>query len=140
MTDSHMENLPRPVTVFMSCPTKNAKVISISFSSLHRLIALCAVSLSAIPAVIQTINDRMSQGVDIHLKILQTPLPHDQLCYHSRQTIRKRMCFRSVLSLLILDASPPYVFQAARIEDGCGAVHGGGDTAPIGHVRRQQRS
>ncbi|KAI0266647.1 hypothetical protein BGY98DRAFT_462714 [Russula aff. rugulosa BPL654] len=118
MTDSHMENLPCPVTVFMSCPTKNAKVISISFSSLHRLIALCAVSLSAIPAVIQTINDCMSQGVDIHLKILQTPLPHDQLCYHSRQTIRK----------------------PARIEDGCGAVHGGGDTAPIGHVRRQQRS
>ena len=46
-----MENLPRPVTVLISCPTKNAKVISIALSPLH-LIALCTVSLSAIPATI----------------------------------------------------------------------------------------
>ncbi|KAI0260889.1 hypothetical protein BGY98DRAFT_1116908, partial [Russula aff. rugulosa BPL654] len=52
-------------------PNENAKVISIALSSIQRLIALCAVSLSAIPAIIQTINDHMSQGVDIQLKILQ---------------------------------------------------------------------
>jgi hypothetical protein len=65
-----------PSPVFMGCATKNAKVITIALSSLQRLIALHAVSLSAIPAVIQTMNDYMSQGVDIQiqLKILQTLL------------------------------------------------------------------
>jgi hypothetical protein len=58
----------------MGCATKNAKVISIALGSLQRLIALRAVSLSAIPAIIQTMNDCMSQGVDIQLKILQTLL------------------------------------------------------------------
>ena len=58
----------------MGCATKNSKVITISLGSLQRLIALRAVSLSAIPAVIQTMNDCMSQGVDIQLKILQTLL------------------------------------------------------------------
>ncbi|KAI0264577.1 hypothetical protein BGY98DRAFT_1039750 [Russula aff. rugulosa BPL654] len=53
----------------MSCPTKNAKVITIALRSLQRPIALCVVFLSAIPAVIRTINDRVSQGVDIQLKI-----------------------------------------------------------------------
>ncbi|KAI0268495.1 hypothetical protein BGY98DRAFT_1019078, partial [Russula aff. rugulosa BPL654] len=75
---------PRPVTVFRSCPTKNAKIISIALSSLQRPIALCVVFLSPIPAIIQTINDRMSQGVDVQLKILQTPLPHHHLCHYSR--------------------------------------------------------
>jgi hypothetical protein len=58
---------------------------------------LHAVSLSVIPAI-QTMNDRMSQGVNIQLN-----LPRHQLPHHSRQTIRKRMCFRSVLPLLFLD-------------------------------------
>ncbi len=68
----HTEDLLRPV--FMGCATKNAKVITIALGSLQRLIALRAVSLSAIPAIIQTMNDCMSQGVDIQLKILQTLL------------------------------------------------------------------
>jgi hypothetical protein len=38
------------------------------------LITWHAVSLSAIPPIIQIINDRMSQSVDIQLKILQTLL------------------------------------------------------------------
>jgi hypothetical protein len=58
----------------MGCATKNAKVIMIALGSLQRLIALRAVSLSAIPAIIQTMNDCMSQGVDIQLRILQTLL------------------------------------------------------------------
>jgi len=61
-------------TVFMGCVMKNAKVIAITLGSLPRLISLRAVSLSAIPAIIQTMNDCMSQGVDIQLKILQTLL------------------------------------------------------------------
>ncbi|KAI0274075.1 hypothetical protein BGY98DRAFT_1178660 [Russula aff. rugulosa BPL654] len=35
-------------------------------------------------------NDCMLQGVDIQLKIIQTPLPRPQLPHHSRQTTRKR--------------------------------------------------
>ena len=58
----------------MGCATKNAKVITIALGSLQRLISLRAVSLSAVPAIIQTMNDCMSQGVDIQLKILQTLL------------------------------------------------------------------
>jgi len=58
----------------MGCATKNAKVITIALGALQRLITLRAVSLSAIPTVIQTMNDCMSQGVDIQLKILQTLL------------------------------------------------------------------
>ena len=58
----------------MGCSTKNAKVIAIALGSLQRLITLRAISFSALPAVIQTINDCMTQGVDIQLKILQTLL------------------------------------------------------------------
>ncbi|KAI0300723.1 hypothetical protein B0F90DRAFT_1722805 [Multifurca ochricompacta] len=68
----HADDLLRPV--FMGCATKNAKVITIALGSLQRLITLRAVSLSAIPTIIQTMNDCMSQGVDIQLKILQTLL------------------------------------------------------------------
>jgi hypothetical protein len=71
----------------MGCATKNAKVITIALGSLQRLIAMRAVSLSAIPTIIQTMNDCISQGVDIQLKILQTllslitnfPTIHDRL-------------------------------------------------------------
>ncbi|KAN0132209.1 hypothetical protein V8E53_009975 [Lactarius tabidus] len=68
----HADDLLRPV--FMGCATKNAKVISISLGSLQGTITLRAISLSALPAVIQTMNDCMAQGVDIQLKILQTLL------------------------------------------------------------------
>ena len=68
----------------MGGATKNAKVVAIALGTLQRLIALRAVSLSAIPAIIQTMNDCMSQGVDIQLKILQILLSpittiHDKL-------------------------------------------------------------
>ncbi|KAF9484605.1 hypothetical protein BDN70DRAFT_825412 [Pholiota conissans] len=64
------EDLLRPV--FMGCATKNAKVVAISLGSLQRLIALKAVPQSAVPLIINTMSDAMSQGVDIQLRILQT--------------------------------------------------------------------
>ncbi|KAG6844369.1 hypothetical protein H0H87_007445 [Tephrocybe sp. NHM501043] len=56
----------------MGCATKNAKVVAISLGSLQRLIALKAVPHSAVPLMINTMGDSMSQGVDIQLRILQT--------------------------------------------------------------------
>ncbi|KAG5638067.1 hypothetical protein H0H81_002035 [Sphagnurus paluster] len=56
----------------MGCATKNAKVVAISLGSLQRLIALKAVPHSAVPLMITTMSDAMSQGVDIQLRILQT--------------------------------------------------------------------
>ncbi|TFK51181.1 hypothetical protein OE88DRAFT_1807990 [Heliocybe sulcata] len=64
------DDLLRPV--FMGCATRNAKVVAISLGSLTRLIALKAVPMSAVPSIIGTMNDCMSQGVDIQLRILQT--------------------------------------------------------------------
>ncbi|KAG7085465.1 hypothetical protein E1B28_003026 [Marasmius oreades] len=66
------DDLLKPV--FMGFATKNAKVVAISLGSLQRLIALKAVPQSAVPIIIKTMNDSMSQGVDIQLKILQTLL------------------------------------------------------------------
>ncbi|EJC99516.1 uncharacterized protein FOMMEDRAFT_142756 [Fomitiporia mediterranea MF3/22] len=66
------DDLLRPV--FMGCATKNAKVIAISLGSLQRLIALHAVPPAAVPAIVTTMNECMSQGVDIQLRILQTLL------------------------------------------------------------------
>jgi len=122
MTDGwHTEDLLRPV--FMGCATKNAKVITIALSSLQRLIALRAVSLSAIPAVIQTMNDCMSQGVDIQLKILQTllslitnfPTIHGRLLANVRAFV---LCshFSSLTNwptAIRCEIGPPSVFQAA---------------------------
>lgn len=56
----------------MGCATKNAKVVAISLGSLQRLIVLKAVPLSAVPMIVNTMTDAMSQGVDIQLKALQT--------------------------------------------------------------------
>lgn len=58
----------------MGCATKNAKVVAISLGSLQRLISLQAVPQSVVPMIIKTMNDCMSQGVDIQLRILQTLL------------------------------------------------------------------
>lgn len=56
----------------MGCATKNAKVVAISLGSLQRLIALKIVPQSVVPLIVSTMNDAMSQGVDIQLRILQT--------------------------------------------------------------------
>ncbi|KDR71626.1 hypothetical protein GALMADRAFT_254004 [Galerina marginata CBS 339.88] len=64
------DDLLRPV--FMGCATKNPKVVAISLGSLQRLISLKAVPQSAVPVIISTMTNAMSQGVDIQLRILQT--------------------------------------------------------------------
>ncbi|KAL5513923.1 hypothetical protein ACEPAG_2684 [Sanghuangporus baumii] len=66
------EELLRPI--FMGCATKNTKVIAISMGALQRLIALHAVPQTAVPTIINTMDECMSQGVDIQLRILQTLL------------------------------------------------------------------
>ena len=84
----------------MGCATKNAKVITIALGSLQRLISLRTVSLSAVPATIQTMNDCMSQGVDIQLKILQTllslitnfPAVHGRLLANVRTSVSLSCC------------------------------------------------
>ena len=99
-----MEDLLRPV--FMSCPTKNAKVITITLSSLQRLISLRAVSLSAVPAIIQTMNDCMSQGVDIQLRILQTLLSFTNFPCHARPTTCRHAYFN--FTFVLHDLRPPF--------------------------------
>ncbi|GJJ14425.1 hypothetical protein Clacol_008689 [Clathrus columnatus] len=69
---SQSEDLLRPV--FMGCATRNPKVIAISLGSLQRLISLKAVPLTAVPLIVSIMNDCISQGVDIQLRILQTLL------------------------------------------------------------------
>ncbi|KAL1697847.1 hypothetical protein EV121DRAFT_274816, partial [Schizophyllum commune] len=54
------EELLKPV--FMGCATKNAKVVAISLGSLQRLIGMKAVPPSAVPLIISTAADAMSQG------------------------------------------------------------------------------
>ena len=85
-TDGWLTEHLRPV--FMGFSTKNAKVITVALDTLQLLIALRAVSLSAILGIIQTMNDCISQDVNIQLKTLQTLL--SLITHHSRQTTRKR--------------------------------------------------
>jgi len=71
-TDGWHTEVTRPI--FMGCTTNNAKAITIALGALQRLNTPRAVSLSAIPTLIQRMNDCVSQGVDIRHKILQTLL------------------------------------------------------------------
>ncbi|KAG1830278.1 guanine nucleotide exchange factor in Golgi transport N-terminal-domain-containing protein [Suillus subalutaceus] len=64
------DDLLRPL--FIGCMMKKAKVVAISLGSLQRLIALKAVPQSAVALIVRTMNDVMSQGVEIQLRILQT--------------------------------------------------------------------
>jgi len=121
--DWHTEDLLRPV--FMGCATKNVKVITIALGSLQRLIALRAVSLSAIPNIIQTMNDCISQGVDIQLKILQTllslitnfPTIHGRLLANVRAFVLWSIFSSSMDGLMgtRCEIGSSSVFQAARI-------------------------
>ncbi|KAF8311099.1 hypothetical protein DL93DRAFT_1519713 [Clavulina sp. PMI_390] len=68
--DSHeSEDILRPL--FMGCATRVAKIVVLCLSSLHRLIAFKAIPASAIPNVVSTLSDCLSQGVDVQLRILQ---------------------------------------------------------------------
>ncbi|KAF9581340.1 hypothetical protein BGW38_001685 [Lunasporangiospora selenospora] len=59
----------------LACDTKNVKLVTISMGCLRELISHHAMPESAIEVVLKTLNDIMSQGVEIQLKILQTILP-----------------------------------------------------------------
>ncbi|KAG0303002.1 hypothetical protein BGZ98_007064 [Dissophora globulifera] len=59
----------------LACDTKNVKLVTISMGCLRELILHRAMPESAIEIVLKTLNDIMSHGVEIQLKILQTILP-----------------------------------------------------------------
>ncbi|KAG0338258.1 hypothetical protein BG004_007294 [Podila humilis] len=59
----------------LACDTKNVKLVTISMGCLRELISHKAIPEGAIEVVLKTLNDIMSQGVEIQLKILQTILP-----------------------------------------------------------------
>jgi hypothetical protein len=123
----------------MGCATKNAKVITIALGSLQRLITLRAISLSALPAVIQTINDCIAQGVDIQLKILQTLLS----LITNFPAINGRLLANvslwshifDVLDSLIVCPGIAALLQATRIKDSGCIVHRGCDSTPTRYVR-----
>ncbi|KAF9358527.1 hypothetical protein BGX26_001534 [Mortierella sp. AD094] len=59
----------------LACDTKNVKLVTISMGCLRELISHHAMPEGSIEVVLQTLNDIMSHGVEIQLKILQTILP-----------------------------------------------------------------
>ncbi|GJJ78482.1 hypothetical protein EMPS_10841 [Entomortierella parvispora] len=59
----------------LACDTKNVKLVTISMGCLRELISHRAMPEGAIEVVLKTLNDIMSHGVEIQLKILQTILP-----------------------------------------------------------------
>ena len=70
-------------------------MITIALGSLQPLISFRVVSLSTVPAIFQAMNDYISQGADVELKILQTllflvtnfPAVHGQLLANVRTSI-----------------------------------------------------
>ena len=84
---------------------KTTKVITVALCSLQRLVSLRALSLFAVLAIVQTVNDSMSQGVDIQLKILQSllslitnfPAVHGRLLVNVRTSISLSYCTPSIL-------------------------------------------
>ena len=98
----HTKDILRPI--FMGCVTTNAKVITVVrlLSSLQRFIALRDVSLSVIPAIIRSMNDCISQGVDIQLKIVQILLS----LVTNFTTIRGRL-LANVRAFVLCSLSPP---------------------------------
>lgn len=122
----------------MGCATKNAKVVAISLGSLQRLISLKAVPQSAVPLIINTMNDAMSQGVDIQLRILQTlvslvpnfPAIHGDLL----GDVRVARTFGRSGDLRLFWTGAVVVLQAAGVPHRGGVINCGRDIAAIGHV------
>ena len=81
-------------------------MFTIALSSLRPLISFRAVSLSTVPAIIQSMNDCMSQGVDVEPEILQTlltlgtnfPAVHGQLLANVRTSILFSCCSPSLVA------------------------------------------
>ncbi|CAG8503304.1 19215_t:CDS:10 [Racocetra persica] len=59
----------------LACETKHVKLITISIGCLHKLISHRAVPESSVKTILKTLNDVLSQSVEIQLKILQTIPP-----------------------------------------------------------------
>ncbi|KAG9288486.1 hypothetical protein G9A89_015692 [Geosiphon pyriformis] len=59
----------------LACETKHVKLITLSIGSLQKLISHHAIPESSVKGILKTLNDIMSHGVDIQLKILQTLPP-----------------------------------------------------------------
>ncbi|CAI2181355.1 20085_t:CDS:10 [Funneliformis geosporum] len=59
----------------LACETKHVKLITTSIGCLQRLISHHAIPDSSVKTILKTLNDIMSQGVEIQLKILQTVPP-----------------------------------------------------------------
>ncbi|RHZ78300.1 hypothetical protein Glove_166g199 [Diversispora epigaea] len=59
----------------LACDSKHVKLITISIGCLHKLISHHAIPESSVKTILKTLNDIMSQGVEIQLKILQTVPP-----------------------------------------------------------------
>jgi hypothetical protein len=132
------DDLLRPV--FMGCATKNAKVVAMSLGSLQRLISLKAVPRSAVPRLVATMNDAMSQGVDIQLRILQTlvslvpnfPDVHGSLLGE----VRSLPCFEFDGSTHLLKYKGPFaMLQTSRIANCSGIVNRCGYPSAARHVR-----
>ncbi|CAG8443203.1 6201_t:CDS:10 [Funneliformis caledonium] len=59
----------------LACETKHVKLITTSIGCLQRLISHHAIPDPSVKTILKTLNDIMSQGVEIQLKILQTVPP-----------------------------------------------------------------
>ena len=119
--DWHTQHLLRPV--FVSCSTKNVTFISIALSSpqlsptphrLARRLPLCAPGHHPNNERLHVAIARCRHTAQDHPDS-DSSLPHRRLSHNSRQTTRRRTCFRSVIPLLFLDGciGPLSAFQAA---------------------------
>ncbi|CAG8622872.1 14264_t:CDS:2, partial [Ambispora leptoticha] len=59
----------------LACETRHAKLITISIGSIQKLISHHAIPESSVKTILKTLNDIISQGVEVQLKILQTLPP-----------------------------------------------------------------
>ncbi|KIM30394.1 hypothetical protein M408DRAFT_21910 [Serendipita vermifera MAFF 305830] len=144
--DAFADELLRPV--FLGCKTKNAKVVTIALGSLQRLIALRAVPSYALPQILATMAEILTQGVDIQLKILQallslvTSLPDVHgatmgdallLCFRLQEsriavvsstaaaTLRQLVMFVFEKVLSKKETDPPESLTTVRLPDGTSA-------------------
>ncbi|KAF8935296.1 hypothetical protein BGZ58_005100 [Dissophora ornata] len=103
----------------LACETKNVKLVGISVGCLRELISHRAMPESKIQEVLKTLNDIMSQGADIQLKILQTILPlltnydvhGDSLAEDSRVVYVNNTAAATLRQLVI------YIFEKVGDED-----------------------
>ncbi|KAG0214456.1 hypothetical protein BGX33_002091 [Mortierella sp. NVP41] len=112
----------------LACDTKNVKLVTISTGCLRELISHKAMPESSIEVVLKTLNDIMSHGVEIQLKILQTILPlltnynvHAEslaeallLCFRLQDS---RVVFVNNTAAATLRQLVIYIFEKVGVED-----------------------